>query len=391
MPRSKSDSSLTRHEIDAFKFPLGVYPVEELAPKPGYTLDFEAGDGDESDGDWEEWPDRYVFDAVLSAERVPALVRTILALMPNKVYPILDILGHDAFREIDPYVSYELVGLDRLVEAIRQVPDFFFEDGLCGFGAMSQEPFIYFFVDEHKIVTIRAEAPLREKIEKVLAAFDLEHREDAAGVDAAAHEHRTILVAPDTEAHLMSFDEIVEQLHDDWRLVLNIDPETNVDEEGKELGVCAWWCRVRVSLPQNAKDSPHDPAGSTDSPESGPPSHRRPTRALPPAAHDGPKGEEVEKEESQDDDPPPPPWEPRYIEVLLTAENLREAEDTAVESALKLAGPEADVEGLPPPVAVFTDRLTPEQLEESLTKVGKKKIPKGPMVPGRVLSARWLR
>lgn len=389
MPRSKSDSSLSRHQIDAFKFPLGVYPVEELAPKPGYTLDFEAGDGEESEGDWEEWPDRYVFDAVLSAERVPALVRTLLCLMPNKVYPILDILGHDAFREIDPYVSYELVGLDRIVEAIRQVPDFFFEDGLAGFGAMSQEPFIYFFVDEHKIVTIRAEAPLREKIEKLLAAFDLEHREDAAGVDAAAHEHRTILVAPESEPNLMSFDEIVEQLHDDWRLVLNIDPETNVDEEGKELGVCGWWCRVRVSLPQNAKDSPRDSSATEDSPESGL-THRRPARALPPALSGSSKADS-DAQGSFDEDAKPPAWEPRYIEVLLTAENLREAEDTAVESALKLAGPDADAEGLPPPVAVFTDRLTPEQLEESLAKVGKKKIPKGPMVPGRVLSARWLR
>ena len=73
------------------------------------------------------------------------------------MFPILDVLGHDAFREIDPYVAYELVALDSFMDSVRRYEDFLYEDGLCGFGAMSEEPFFYVFVDEHKIVTVRAE------------------------------------------------------------------------------------------------------------------------------------------------------------------------------------------------------------------------------------------
>lgn len=87
--------------------------------------------------------DRYVFDAVLSAERVPNLVRCLMALMPSRVFPILDVLGHDAFREIDPFVAYDQVGLDRVIEAVKQVPAFFFEDGLWALGRCRRSLFLF--------------------------------------------------------------------------------------------------------------------------------------------------------------------------------------------------------------------------------------------------------
>ena len=53
--------------------PLGVRPVEPSKPMAGYLVDFEKADGDENEGDWEAWPDRYVFEATISATRLPAL------------------------------------------------------------------------------------------------------------------------------------------------------------------------------------------------------------------------------------------------------------------------------------------------------------------------------
>lgn len=355
LTRCRVDETIERRQVDGFLFPLGVYPVEDLEPKPGYTLDFESADGGDDSGEWEEWPDRYVFDAVLSAERVPNLVRCLIAIMPTKVFPILDVLGHDAFREIDPFVAYDQVGLDRLIEAIKQVPAFFFEDGLCGFGAMSEDPFFYFFVDEHKIVTVRVEAELKETVERLLAAFGLEQSESAAGVDAAAHEHRSVLIAPDHEPRMLNFDEIVEQLRDDWRLVLNIDSEENVDDEGKELGETGWWCRVRVAVLK-------DPADPNIPPPSDP---------------------------SED-------YESRYVEVVLRAGCLREAEDLATLAAERHAGlppsddpddpPGADAEGgPPPPFVVFADRMTEEQFDEH--RQGAKRKP-GAKQP-QVWSVRW--
>ena len=328
MVTCKVDESLERVRVGEVAFALGSYPVEEMTPRQGYTVLFEPADGDEQ-GDWEEWPDRYVFDVVITAERVEPLVRHLLALLPGRVYPILDILGQDAYREVDPYVSYELIGLDRFTDALRRFRGFFFEDGLVGFGAMSDDPFFYLFVDEHKIVTIRCTMDDRERVESVLRAFDLEEVEEPAGADSAVHEHRSVLVSPPEREDLLGFDEIVEQLRDEWQLVLNVDPETNTDDEGRELGITSWRLLARAEYEQ----------------------------------------------------------EPvvRYVEVLLRAPNLREAEELGRDAADGLF----DQDGREPTVASFVevDRMGPEAFASLVRELGG---PAGelPPEPG-VLVTRW--
>lgn len=306
MARCRVDESVERVVIDGFAFPLGAYPIEPMTPRAGYTSSFEPADGDDQEGDWEEWPDRYVYDIVISAERLEPLVRALLALMPGRVYPILDVLGQDAYREIDPYISYELIGIDHITDMLRRYRGYFFEDGMCGFGAMADEPFIYVFVDEHKIVTVRVETAHKERVEKVLVAFDLEPTEAPAGADAAAHEHRGVLDAPDDRTDLRTAEEIVEQLRDEWRLVLNIDGEVNEDDEHNDLGTTAWRCLVRC---------------------------------IPDQGHP-----------------------PRYADVVLTAHCLRQAEELALDAADELL-PEGEDEWEESTV-VASDRLLPERLAE---------------------------
>jgi len=243
--RCRVDSSVERIEVEDVAFPLGVYPIEPMTPRQGYTLAFEPADGSGEDGEWEEWPDRYVFDILITATRLEPMCRALFAMLPGRIYPILDVLGHDDYREVDPYVSYELVGQERFQDALRRFRGFLFEDGLVGFGAMSEEPFLYVFVDEHKIVTVRAETALREKVESVLAAFDLVEVEEIAGADAATHEHRGVLDTPEDRPDLLTAEEIVEELREDWGLVLNIDAERNIDDEETELGITGWRCIVR--------------------------------------------------------------------------------------------------------------------------------------------------
>ncbi|MFN0011830.1 MAG: hypothetical protein ACKVS8_09330 [Phycisphaerales bacterium] len=311
MARCRVDKSIERLVVDGFTFPLGVYPVEQMTPRPGYTVSFESADGggDERDGpphpgeDWEEWPDRYVWDICITAPRVEALFRALVALMPGRVFPILDVLGQDAYREIDPFVAYELVGLERFLDAIRQYRGYFFEDGLVGFGAMSEDPFFYVFVDEHKVLTVRAATDLKDRVEKVLAAFDLEPLEHIAAADAALHEHRSVLEAPSDRPDLLTPDEIVEDLRDLWGLSLNIDPDTNVDEDGSSLSIVGWRVVVRAVLP----------------------------------------GEVI-----------------RYVEVLLTAENLATAHELAVDAAQHLV--EAALDEDPPKGARSTGTGGPARL-----------------------------
>lgn len=331
MARCAVDTSIARKEVAGFKFPLGVYPIEPMTPRPGFAMNFEAADGDDGAGEWEEWPDRYAYEVVAPSDRVEPMCRMLFSLMPARVFPILDVIGHDAYREIDPYISYDLCGADRFLESVARFRPWLFEDGLCGFGAMCDDPFFYVFLDEHKILTIRAVPAMKERVERILAAFDLEEIEAPAGADAAAHEHRGVLLAPDDRPELFAPDEIVERLREDWRLVLNVDAESNVDEHGNDLGATAWRCIVRamVEVP------------------------RRREGVI------------------------------RYAEVLLHADCIAQAETVARDAALREIGPTPDALE---PMVVAADRVLPKQLRALLG--GRR----GAMrtTPGTVHRVRWL-
>lgn len=331
-PSTQADRTIDRMEIGNVKFPLGVYPIEPVTARAGYKVLFEAADSDDGSGEWEEWPDRYLWDIVVGADRIRSLCTSLFLLMPNRMFPILDVLGHDAFREIDPYVAYELVALDIFMDSVRRYEDFLYEDGLCGFGAMSEEPFFYVFVDEHKIVTVRAEPQMRERIERILAAFDLTEIEDPAGADAVAHEHRGVLVAPDDRPDLLTADEVVEHLRDEWRLTLNVDPEANVDEDGKELGFCPWRCLVRTS----------------------------PSLDI--------------------------PW--TYADVILRADCMAQAEDMAMDEVGRQVKDEGDVER--ETSMVFADRLSEHELDQLLAELKVDRMDPSATEEAALYLFRWL-
>lgn len=284
-------------------------------------LEFDDALGMDGEGELEPWPDRYVFDINIRASRVESLCRQLFAMLPGRIFPILDVMGNDGYREIDPYIAYDLVGLERFLDAVRRFKGWFFEDGMVGFGAMSEEPFVYIFVDEHKIVTVRVAAGAKEQVEKILRAFDLQEVDKIAGADAAVHEHRGVLDAPSNRPDLLTHDEIVEQLRDDWGLTLNVDPFNNTDENGNSLGIVPWRSVVRV----------FDEGG-----------------------------------------------EVRYAEVFLTADSLQGATELAVSAAeALLAGddPAADaIDGDHSPEAGVTDNPSTEP--SPLGKIGGKTVDK---------------
>ena len=185
-----------------------------------------------------------MFDVVITHQRVEALARACFALLPGRIYPILDVLGNDEYREVDPYIAYDAVGIERFIDAIRRHRGWFYDDGMVGFGAMSVDPFVYVYVDEHKILTLRVQVDLRERVEKILQAFDLQPVEEPLGVDSVEHEHMGVLVSSDDRPDLLYMDEIVDELRESWRLELNIDPDENVDDDGKPLGVTGWRCLI---------------------------------------------------------------------------------------------------------------------------------------------------
>ncbi len=335
MSRCKSDESIARKSTKGFDFPLGVYPVEAMTPRQGYTSDFEPADSDDGINEVEAWPDRYVYDIVISATRLESLWLQIFALMPGRVYPILDFIGHDAYREIDPYIAYEPIGQERVINLLQRYHDFFFEDGMVGFGAVSEDPFFYAFLDEHKILTLRIEPEMREQVEKMLASFDLFAIEDPAGADAAAHEHRSVLISPDDDPSLLNADEIVEVARQAWGLILNIDPDTNLDDENNELGITPFRCLLRY-------ESEHSP-------------------------------------------------NPRYAEVICTASCLHEAESLALSALDDLIDEPEDDEVSSTIFMLTADRvLLKDLLANPDFKKTHKAASKKHLQQVGVLSSRWL-
>ena len=255
MPSCETDPSIERVTVSGFPFPLGAYPVEPMTPVPGYASEFEPADSEDEAGDWEAWPDRYVYDIVVPSTRLEAMWQQLFALMPGRVFPILDYIGNDEYREIDPFIAYEPVGKEHITNVLRNYRPFFLEDGMVGFGAVSEDPFFYAFVDEHKIITVRVTPEVKPKIDKLLAAFDLEPVDEPAGADAAAHEHRSVLLMPDDRPDLLGPDEIVERVRDEWQLILNVDPDTNLDVDDEEIGRTIWRCVARVASEQKPNDA----------------------------------------------------------------------------------------------------------------------------------------
>ncbi len=327
------DPDLKCFQSGGMTFPLGVYPIEPIEPVEGYAMEFEAADGAEDGSELEEWPDRYVFDVVISAERLPSLILQLLGLMPAHVYPILDFIGHDEYREIDPYISYDQIGIDLLLDAIRQFRGFFCEDGMVGFGAMSESPFFYMFVDEHKILTLRVEPTLKDRIERLLEAFDLELCPEPLGVDAVAHEHRSVLILPSERPNALSAEEIVGHLRQEWRLILNVDPEQNLDEEGRELGLTAWRAVIRSG--------------------------------------------------TGDDEPS------RYAEILLRASNLAEAEEIAHSGVEELVEQPSDEDWMDM-VVLALDRLGEERMLVLAKTLGEAVASRATEKEPGVIHSRWL-
>jgi hypothetical protein len=264
---------------------------------------------------------------------------------------------------------------------------------------------LYIFIDEHKIVTVRAEVPLKDKIEQILHAFDLKEVPEIKGADAATHEHRGVLEAPDDRLDLLNADEIVEDLRDDWRLALNVDPDKNVDDEGEDLGITVWRCIVRYDPSAASEEETETPSADSEDPkvqaqnaetgdEGGKVSARgmeRGSRERGKAAAGGtPEALIASAGKPEDVHVGGAGGLPsRYVEVFVSADSLNKAIDLAFEGFDSVAGKHpvvaADIEA--DPLIVASDRLTPEEYQELVQPLIGKALE---LEECRVIHASWV-
>lgn len=233
---------LTRAVIDGFALPLGIEPDGLHAPNQGYTVTYTPGEEDE--------PDTYAFHVVVSHEKLSRLLDLAFGFLPDEVYAIVEIGSRDAYRQIDVFLGSDPIGIEDFLASWRHYEPILLEDASIAAGANSEEPFVEVFVDQWKGVAIHVPLSMRDDVEDMLRSLDLDEvaqtwaPETEEQRDYAASRVRPVLDSSDE--YLPDIDELLLNLRHEWKLELNIDPETNVDDSGRPLGLTLWHAMVIV-------------------------------------------------------------------------------------------------------------------------------------------------
>jgi len=249
-------TDLERVVIDGFAFPLAVAPSAAGKLRPplqGYTVSYVGGQDEE--------PDTYSFCVVVSHERLSQLVQRAFDLLPDHVYGIIEIGSRDAYRTTDVFVGLENdpISLDRFRRVWTQYEPFLLEDGSIAAGANSEDPFIEIFLDQAKALMIHVPLSMREDVETMLRQLGLDEvpqlwpasgdddgqsEDDDADDESGSSQIRPVLDLSDDACP--DVDELLLNLRHDWKLELNVDPESNIDEGGRNLGSTLWHAVVIV-------------------------------------------------------------------------------------------------------------------------------------------------
>ncbi|MBT8485992.1 MAG: hypothetical protein HKO59_13130 [Phycisphaerales bacterium] len=245
-------TDIQRACIGDFALPLGLVPDAIDPPLVGYTLDYTQGDEERDE------PDTYTFYIVTSHERLKLLVDRMLDFLPERVHAILEVGSRDAYRALDVFMAPEAIDSRGFREVWEAFEPFLLEDGSIGAGANSDDPFVEIFLDQWKGLSVHVPLLMRDDVEAVLAEFGLQAVPETWPVmdeDTANRslKLRSVLAGDDDTG--ASLEDLLLELRHGWELELNVDPETNVDDSGRDLGPTLWHTLVIV-------ESSEDPAQS---------------------------------------------------------------------------------------------------------------------------------
>lgn len=247
-------TDLKRVAIDGYAFPLGMAPeaASFRPPMQGYTVSFVPGEQDE--------PDTYSFHAVVSHERLKPLVHRAFQLLPDDLYAIIEVGSRDAYRTIDTYISQDSISRGAFLRTWMEYEPFLLEDTQIGAGANSEEPFVEVFLDQWKGIAIHVPPTMRDEVEAMLRDFGLEEvpqtwpeQNDPCADDVEGEPSRVRSVLDLSDPETPDLDDLLLMLRHKWNLELNVDPESNLDEGGRDLGSTLWHAVVIVDAqPQYA-------------------------------------------------------------------------------------------------------------------------------------------
>ena len=226
---------IERTVIDGFALALGITPGDVTPPTVGYTIAYASGHDDE--------PDTYSFYVAVSHEQVAPILQKAFALLPEEVCAIVEISSRDAYRQTDVFLSQEEISKRDFLRTWEQWEPILLEDGSIAAGANSESPFVEIFVDQWKGVSIIVPLDMHDDVERLLASAGLNEVQEtwALGDENPALDNAQIRpVLADLDGIAADIDDVLMELRHDWGMELNIDPDTNVDEGGRSLGLTLW-------------------------------------------------------------------------------------------------------------------------------------------------------
>lgn len=232
-------TDLSRSVIGGFQLPLGLEPSQLEAPTQGFTLSYTAGQNDD--------PDTYSFHVVVSHEKLPAIIRQAFELLSLEVFPIIEIGSRDAYRSVDVYIAPEPLHMDDFLATWNRFEQLLLEDATIAAGANGEDPFVEVFVDQWKGLSIHTPLAMREQVESMLQRWGLTEVPQTWDNDERRFQMtnvRSILEVQDE--YSPDLDELLLDLRHEWRLELSVDPDRNLDEQGRELGRTLWHAVVIV-------------------------------------------------------------------------------------------------------------------------------------------------
>ncbi len=226
---------IERTVINGFALALGITPGDVTPPTVGYTIAYTSGHDDE--------PDTYSFYVAVSHEQVAPILEKVFSLLPEEVCAIVEISSRDAYRQTDVFLSNEEIPKREFLRTWDQWEPILLEDGSIAAGANSESPFVEIFVDQWKGVSIIVPLDMHDDVERLLASAGLNEVQEtwALGKENPALDKVQIRpVLADLDGVAADIDDVLMELRHDWRMELNIDPDTNVDEGGRRLGFTLW-------------------------------------------------------------------------------------------------------------------------------------------------------
>lgn len=190
-------SDLARRVAGNVKCPLGIFTSEAKAVlREGFEARYQTSE--------DEFGDQYEYRLLLSADRLHAGVRMLFEeLLPEEVHALYEEFSMDAYRDTDAYMSDDLVAVDRVMTAWDNFGHFLIEDVKCGFGAMSYDPSIEIFVEEHGSIFVACSLTMKSRVEKCLDRLGLKQTESLPTIENFRHQHRDVLIVDPNDADLM--------------------------------------------------------------------------------------------------------------------------------------------------------------------------------------------